>query len=74
MSRREKNVEITETEIVDENGKAATELKLGTKSLGLVTDDEGKVVAVLPSGEKFRVSSQSEAMTLLIRDYHLHRG
>ena len=56
------------------DGNPATELKLGTESLGLVTEDGGKTVAVLPSGEKFRVSSQSEAITLLIRDFHLHRG
>lgn len=73
MSKREKNIEILEVEkIVDNN----TITELTTKDqevIGRILQDEKRYIAELKSGETFRVSSQAEAMEILLREYHLHR-
>lgn len=73
MSKREKNIEITETQKMVK-GKVVVELTLKNESLGTVWQDERKYIAKLPSGEEFRVATQEEGFDVLIRDYHLHRG
>ena len=73
MSKREKNIEILEFEkIVDNN----TITELTTKDqevIGRILQDEKRYIAELKNGETFRVSSQAEAMEILLREYHLHR-
>ena len=73
MSKREKNIEILEVEkIVDNN----TITELTTKDqevIGRILKDEKRYIAELKNGETFRVSSQAEAMEILLREYHLHR-
>lgn len=73
MSKREKNIEILEVEkIVDNN----TITELTTKDqevIGRILQDGERYIAELKNGETFRVSSQAEAMEILLREYHLHR-
>lgn len=73
VSKREKNIEILEVEkIVDNN----TITELTTKDqevIGRILQDEKRYIAELKNGETFRVSSQAEAMEILLREYHLHR-
>ena len=73
MSKREKNIEILEVEkIVDNN----TITELTTKDqevIGRIFQDGKRYIAELKNGETFRVSSQAEAMEILLREYHLHR-
>lgn len=73
MSKREKNIEILEVEkIVDNN----TITELTTKDqevIGRILQDEKRYISELKNGETFRVSSQAEAMEILLREYHLHR-
>ncbi|MYZ28512.1 DUF2969 family protein [Ligilactobacillus salivarius] len=73
MSKREKNIEILEVEkIVDNN----TITELTTKDqevIGRILQDKKRYIAELKNGETFRVSSQAEAMEILLREYHLHR-
>ena len=73
MSKREKNIEILEVEkIVDNN----TITELTTKDqevIGRILQDAKRYIAELKNGETFRVSSQAEAMEILLREYHLHR-
>lgn len=73
MSKREKNIEILEVEkIVDNN----TITELTTKDqevIGRILQDRKRYIAELKNGETFRVSSQAEAMEILLREYHLHR-
>lgn len=73
MSKREKNIEILEVEkIVDNN----TITELTTKDqevIGRILQDGKRYIAELKNGEIFRVSSQAEAMEILLREYHLHR-
>lgn len=73
MSKREKNIEILEVEkIVDNN----TITELTTKDqevIGKILKDGKRYIAELKNGETFRVSSQAEAMEILLREYHLHR-
>lgn len=73
MSKREKNIEITETQKMIK-GKVVVELTLKNESLGTVWQDERKFIAKLPNGQEFRVATQEEGFDVLIRDYHLHRG
>ena len=73
MSKREKNIEILEVEkIVDNN----TITELTTKDqevISRILQDGKRYIAELKNGETFRVSSQAEAMEILLREYHLHR-
>ena len=79
MSKREKNIEILEVEkIVDNN----TITELTTKDQEVIgrilqdeikNSDEKRYIAELKNSETFRVSSQAEAMEILLREYHLHR-
>ena len=73
MSKREKNIEILEVEkIVDNN----TITELTTKDqevIGRILQDGKRYIAELKNGETFIVSSQAEAMEILLREYHLHR-
>ena len=73
MSKREKNIEILEVEkIVDNN----TITELTTKDqevIGRILQDGKRYIAEFKNGETFRVSSQAEAMEILLREYHLHR-
>ena len=73
MSKREKNIEILEVKkIVDNN----TITELTTKDqevIGRILQDGKRYIAELKNGETFRVSSQAEAMEILLREYHLHR-
>lgn len=73
MSKREKNIEILEVEkIVDNN----TITELTTKDqevIGRILQVGKRYIAELKNGETFRVSSQAEAMEILLREYHLHR-
>ena len=73
MSKREKNIEILEVEkIIDNN----TITELTTKDqevIGRILQGGKRYIAELKNGETFRVSSQAEAMEILLREYHLHR-
>ena len=73
MSKREKNIEILEVEkIVDNN--TITELTTKDQEVsGRLLQDGQRYIAELKNGETFRVSSQAEAMEILLREYHLHR-
>lgn len=78
MSKKDKNIQITEEEKMV-NGQLVTELtakksKLGQVIADQVIADQDKFIAVLPSGERFNVKTENEALDLLIRDFHLHRG
>ncbi|NYA64729.1 DUF2969 family protein, partial [Lactobacillus salivarius] len=41
--------------------------------IGRILQDGKRYIAELKNGETFRVSSQAEAMEILLREYHLHR-
>lgn len=73
VSKKEKNIELQEVE-KKQNGEVVVELQLGDITLGTIKPDNKRFLALLPNGESFRVNSKSEAINLLIRDYHLHNG
>ena len=73
MSKKDKNIQITEEEKMV-NGQLVTELTAKKSKLGQVIADQDKFIAVLPSGERFNVKTENEALDLLIGDFHLHRG
>lgn len=73
MSKKDKNIQVIEEEKMI-NGQLVLELTTKKDKIGQVIAEANRFVAVLPSGERFKVTTQAEAVDLLIRDYHLHRG
>ena len=73
MSKKDKNIPVIEEEKMI-NGQLVLQLTTKKDKIGQVIAEANRFVAVLPSGERFKVTTQAEAVDLLIRDYHLHRG
>ncbi|MCP0885949.1 DUF2969 domain-containing protein [Ligilactobacillus sp. WILCCON 0076] len=71
MSKTEKNIQIFETEKMI-NGKVVLELTTKKAKLGMIELGDSRYIAIYPNGERFRASSQDEAVNLLIRNFHLH--
>ncbi|WP_338433904.1 DUF2969 domain-containing protein [Ligilactobacillus saerimneri] len=73
MSKKEKNIAIIENERMIK-GQVVLDLSIDHRSLGTVTQSGDEFVAKLPNGEVFRAKQQDEAVSFLIREYHLHQG
>jgi len=73
VSKKDKTIQIIEEEKMI-NGQLVLELTTKKDKIGQVVTEAERFVAILPSGERFKVTTQDEAVDLLIRDYHLHRG
>ena len=73
MSKREKNIEILEVEKIVDNNTITELTPKDQEVIGKILQDGKRYIAELKNGETFRVSSQAEAMEILLREYHLHR-
>ena len=73
MSKREKNIEILEVEKIIDNNTITELTTTDQEVIGRILQDGKRYIAELKNGETFRVSSQAEAMEILLREYHLHR-